>query len=175
MPLTERKENHNAEKSHAHNYVDDVQRDPQNHELVQEKIKRKDKKSMDRLIFNVLMALVVALAGIVARKLLPYIEKKVEEAEEKIRRTQWAWAVDIVEAVVRAVEQTVAEDIHGKDKKDRAILYITRLLRENGISLSAEEISTLIEAAVHTMNENCILAGAGELVDLPDGELIETE
>ena len=175
MPLTERKENHNAEKSHAHNYVDDVQRDPQNHELVQEKIKRKDKKSMDRLIFNVLMALVVALAGIVARKLLPCIEKKVEEAEEKIRRTQWAWAVDIVEAVVRAVEQTVAEDIHGKDKKDRAILYITRLLKENGISLSSEEISTLIEAAVHTMNENCILAGAGELVDLPDGELIETE
>ena len=130
---------------------------------------------MDRLIFNILMAIVVALTGIIARELIPYIEKKVEEAEEKIRRTQWAWAVDIVEAVVRAVEQTVAEDIHGKDKKDRAILYITRLLRENGISISAEEISTLIEAAVHTMNENCILAGAGELVDLPDGELIETE
>ena len=130
---------------------------------------------MEKLIYNIIMALVVTLAGIVARELLPYLKQKREEVEAKIRHTKWSWAVDIVEAVVRAVEQTVAEDIHGKDKKDRAILYITRLLRENGISLSSEEISTLIEAAVHTMNENGILAGVGELVDLPDGEPIETE
>ena len=132
-------------------------------------------QKMEKLIYNIIMALVVTLAGIVARELLPYLKQKREEVEAKIRHTKWSWAVDIVEAVVRAVEQTVAEDIHGKDKKDRAILYITRLLRENGISLSSEEISTLIEAAVHTMNENCILAGVGELVDLPDGEPIETE
>ena len=128
---------------------------------------------MDRFIFNVLMALVVTIAGIVARELLPYLQRKREEVESKIRRTKWAWAVDIVDAVVRAVEQTVADDIHGKDKKDRAILYISRIMRENGIDITSDEISALIEAAVHTMNENCIIAGVGELTDIPEGELIE--
>lgn len=129
---------------------------------------------MDRLIFNILMAIVVTLTGIVARELLPYIKKKKEEAEDKIRRTKWAWAVDIVDAVVRAVEQTIEEDIHGQEKKDRAVYYIVHILNENGIEISKEDINTLIEAAVHTMNENCIV-GVGELVDLPEGELIENE
>ena len=124
---------------------------------------------MEKLIFNVLMALVVA------RELLPYIEKKKEEAEAKIRRTKWAWTVDIVDAVVRAVEQTVTEDIHGKEKKEIAEKYIEKFLKEYGINITYTEIDALIEAAVHTMNENCILAGVGELVDLPDGEPIETE
>ena len=130
---------------------------------------------MEKLIFNVLMALVVALAGIIARELLPYIEKKKEEAEAKIRRTKWAWTVDIVDAVVRAVEQTVAEDIHGKEKKEIAEKYIEKFLKEYGINITYTEIDALIEAAVHTMNENCILAGVGELDELPDGEPIETE
>lgn len=130
---------------------------------------------MDKLIFNVLMALVVALAGIIARELLPYIEKKKEEVEAKIRRTKWAWAVDVIDAVVRAVEQTVADDIHGSEKKDIAVRYIEKFFKEYGINLTYTEIDALIEAAVHTMNENCILAGVGELVDLPDGEPIETE
>lgn len=111
---------------------------------------------MNNLLFNVLMALVVTIAGIVAKTLLPYIEQKTAEAEARLRSTKWAWAADIIEAVVRAVEQTVAEDIHGQEKKDQAIYYITRLLQENGIDLTSEEIDTLIEAAVQALNENYI-------------------
>ena len=132
-------------------------------------------QNMDKLIYNILMTLVVALAGIIARELLPYIEKKKEEAEAKLRRTKWAWTVDIVDAVVRAVEQTVAEDIHGKEKKEIAEKYIEKFLKEYGINITYTEIDALIEAAVHTMNENCLIAGVGELDELPDGEPIETE
>lgn len=129
---------------------------------------------MNSLIFNVLMALIVAVFGVIARELLPYLRQKRDEVEARIRRTKWAWAADIIDAVVRAVEQTVAEDIHGRAKKQEAVRYIKYLCGKCAIELSDEEIDTLIEAAVRTMNENCIV-GVGELVDLPEGELIENE
>lgn len=111
---------------------------------------------MDKLIFNICMALIVTIVGIVAKTLLPYLDQKRAEAEAKLRNTKWAWAVDIIDAVVRAVEQTVKEDIHGEEKKRIAIRYIERLLNENGIALSYEEINTLVEAAVNTMNSGFI-------------------
>lgn len=111
---------------------------------------------MDKLVFNILMALVVAIAGIVAKSLLPYIEQKRDEAEARLRNTQWAWAADIIDAVVRAVEQTVSEELHGDDKKNIALRYIATIFEENGINLSYEQINALVEAAVQTMNENCI-------------------
>ena len=111
---------------------------------------------MDKLIYNILMALVVTLAGIVARELIPYLKQKRAEVEAKIRHTKWSWAVDIIDAVVRAVEQTVTEDIHGYEKKKLAIEYIERLLDKNGICISESEIDALIEAAVNAMNAGCI-------------------
>lgn len=102
------------------------------------------------------MALIVAIAGIVAKTLLPYLEEKRAEVEAKLRNTRWSWAVDIVDAVVRAVEQTVEEDIHGEDKKRIAIKYIEKLLNDNGIALTYDEINTLVEAAVNTMNSGFI-------------------
>ena len=76
---------------------------------------------MENLIFNVLMALVVAIVGIIAKTLLPYLKAKEEEALAKLRRTKWSWAADIIDAVVRAVEQTVSDEIHGDDKKALAV------------------------------------------------------
>lgn len=102
------------------------------------------------------MALIVAIAGIVAKTLLPYLEEKRAEVEAKLRNTRWSWAVDIVDAVVRAVEQTVEEDIHGEEKKRIAIKYIEKLLNDNGIALTYDEINTLVEAAVNTMNSGFI-------------------
>ena len=107
---------------------------------------------VQNLVFNVLMALVVAMAGIVTRSLLPYLRNKKEEALAQIRKTKWSWAADIIDAVVRAVEQTVEEDLHGEAKKDVAIQYISDILSRAGLTLSDVEINTLIEAAVNTMN-----------------------
>ena len=109
---------------------------------------------MTNLIYNVLFALIVAVAGIIARELLPYLKKKQAELDATIRRTQWSWAADIVDAVVRAVEQTVSQEVHGEGKKDIALHYIQRILKENDIELTDDQIDALIEAAVHAMNEN---------------------
>lgn len=110
----------------------------------------------EKLVYEVLFALVVAIAGIVAKTLIPYLKQKEAEALAKLRQTQWAWAADIIEAVVRAVEQTVSEEIHGEDKKAIAVRYITDIFRQNGIELSHEQIDKLIEAAVQAMNQQSI-------------------
>jgi LL-H family phage holin len=110
----------------------------------------------EKLVYEVLFALVVAIAGIVAKTLIPYLKQKEAEALAKLRQTQWAWAADIIEAVVRAVEQTVSEEIHGEDKKAIAVRYITDIFRQNGINLSHEQIDKLIEAAVQAMNQQSI-------------------
>lgn len=108
---------------------------------------------MDKLIFNILLALVVAIAGIIAKNVLPFLKAKKEEALAKLRETKFAIAADIIDAVVRAVEQTVSEELHGDDKKNLAIKYIQELLAQNGIAITAEQLDVLIEAAVQAMNE----------------------
>ena len=99
---------------------------------------------MNSLIFNVLMALIVAVIGVIARELLPYLEQKRKETEAALRRTKWAWAV----------EQTVAEKIHGKAKKQEAVRYIKYICGKCGLELSETEIDMLIEAAVKEMNDS---------------------
>lgn len=109
----------------------------------------------NELIFNVLMALIVAVCGVICKELLPLIRSKKDEAFKRIEQTKWAWAVEIVEAVVRAVEQTVLDE-HGEDKKLIAKRLIHKAMKEAGIFLSNEQIDLLIEAAVNTMNDTKI-------------------
>lgn len=113
-------------------------------------------ETMNTLIFNVLMALVVAIAGIIARQLLPYLREKRDEAIEKVKQTKWAWCADIIDAVVRAVEQTVGDEIHGEDKKAEAVKLIGRIFYQAGLHLSDDQIDALIEAAVQSMNANSL-------------------
>lgn len=108
------------------------------------------------LVFNVCCALVVALIGVITKSLLPYLKAKKEEATTAIRKTRWAWAADIVDAVVRAVEQTADEYMHGEVKKDAATRLIMDFFHQNGIELTTEQISTLIETAVQELNANTI-------------------
>lgn len=111
------------------------------------------------LIFNILLALIVAICGIICRELLPYIKEKKNEAMKALEATKWAWAVDIINEVVRAVEQTVIEQ-HGDEKKAIAKQLIFKAFKEAGLYLSDEQIDTLIEAAVNAMNGGAVSDGA---------------
>jgi LL-H family phage holin len=97
------------------------------------------------------MALVVAIFGIIARELIPFLKEKYSETLKRIEATKWAWAVDIINEVVRAVEQTVLEE-HGEEKKAIAKQLIYKAMKEANIYLNDEQIDMLIEAAVHAMN-----------------------
>lgn len=108
------------------------------------------------LVFNVISALVLALIGVITKTLLPYLRAKQEAATTALRQTRWAWAADIVDAVVKAVEQTADEYMHGEVKKDEATRMILGFFRENGIDLTPEQISAMIESAVQELNANMI-------------------
>lgn len=111
---------------------------------------------VNQLVFNICMALIVALIGIVTKTLLPYLKAKQEAATTALRQTRWSWAADIVDAVVKAVEQTADEYMHGEVKKDAATRMIVDFFRENHIDLTEAQISALIETAVQELNSNTI-------------------
>ena len=119
------------------------------------------------LIYNTLLALIVALIGVITKTLLPYLKAKKDEATTAIRQTRWAWAADIVDAVVKAVEQTADEYMHGEVKKDAATRMIVDFFRENHIDLTEAQISALIETAVQELNANTI-----EVTDYRDTQAI---
>lgn len=102
---------------------------------------------------DLLMAVIVALIGVIVKELLPYIQKEKERALLELRQTKWAWAAEIVDTVVRAVEQTVSDQLHGEDKKDEAVKWIRKLTYSAGIQLTDDQISAMIEAAVRAMNQ----------------------
>ena len=110
---------------------------------------------LNDLVFNVLMALIVAACGVICRELLPLIKEKKNEAIKKIEQTKWSWAVEIIVAVVRSVEQTVIHE-HGEEKKAIAHQLILKAMKEAGIYLSDQQIDMLIEAAVNAMNDGKI-------------------
>ena len=103
------------------------------------------------LIYNICLALVVGIAGVIAKELIPLLREKYAETLKQIEATKWAWAVDNIGEVVRAVEQTVLEK-HGDEKKAIAHQMIWKLFKEANISMSDQQIDALIEAAVHAMN-----------------------
>ena len=54
---------------------------------------------------------------------------------------------------VRYVEQ-VFKALHGTEKLDKAKASFVSILNEKGIKITDEELTMLLEAAVHKMNEN---------------------
>lgn len=54
---------------------------------------------------------------------------------------------------VRYVEQ-VFKTLHGTEKLDKAKASFVSILNERGIKITDEELTMLLEAAVHKMNEN---------------------
>lgn len=59
---------------------------------------------------------------------------------------------DVVATCVRAVEQ-IYKDIHGEEKLNKCIEFVTDMLAEKGIKISDLEIRMLIESAVNAANK----------------------
>ena len=104
---------------------------------------------MQDMIFNLLYCLlygvIVWAVQAVVRVVVPYVKTKLES-------TQYAWAADIIEHAVRAHEQMIQGPGMGEDRFRMVISQVTEELNKIGIRFTKEQISTLIEAAVQTMN-----------------------
>lgn len=60
---------------------------------------------------------------------------------------------DVVKDCVKAVEQ-IYKDLHGEEKYNKAVEYISEILEQKGINITELEIKMLIESVCHSFNEN---------------------
>ena len=99
---------------------------------------------MNDLTFNILKIVVSVVAAIIAFYLVPYIKNKL--AEDK-----YSQLLLMVTIAVQAAEQTIG-DGKGSLKKAEVISFVSNWMTNNGITISEEQLSQLIESAVFQMN-----------------------
>lgn len=99
-------------------------------------------------IVGILLMICFTYLGVAAKKLYQkYVNTNEKETVARI--------------VVQAVEQ-MYKSLHGDDKLNKALEMMSSLLAEKNITISAEEMRILIEAAVGEFNNNFLI---GNLTD----------
>ena len=100
---------------------------------------------MNDVLFEILKAVLVLAVILLFRYAIPYVKALVEN-------TKYAWLVKWVELSVKSAEQTILGDKSGAEKKAIVTEFIRGLLINKNISISDEQLNTLIESAVFEMN-----------------------
>lgn len=100
---------------------------------------------MNDVLFEVLRAVVILVIVLLVRYAVPFIRNLTED-------TKYEWIARWVKLSVRHAEQTVFGEKTGPEKKAIVTEFIKGLLIRKNISISDEQLETLIESAVYTMN-----------------------
>ena len=103
---------------------------------------------MDELLFEILKLIVIIATALVTRYLVPALKRNLELSENKLVK-------ELLNTAVRFAEITFQNSGGGEEKKDFVINYIRQQLSEKHISITEEQLNSLIEAAVYTMNYEC--------------------
>lgn len=91
-----------------------------------------------------------AIAYAIFTGVFAYLGVKVKAWVDKYLTDQTKRAV--VKTVVQAIEQ-MYKDIHGEEKLNRALVAISKMLEDKGISITELEMRMLIEASVAEFNK----------------------
>ena len=100
---------------------------------------------MNDVTFNILKFVVSVCLALISAFLIPYIKARLED--ERYKKL-----VDIVKVAVYAAEQTIGAG-HGAVKKDEVITFVTKWMANNGIKITEEQLSEIIESIVFAMNK----------------------
>lgn len=92
-------------------------------------------------ILNAAIVIITGLIGIVARKIVEWMNAK--GISEKLIAKE-----DSVKVAINAVEQ-IAINEKGPEKKDMAIKFLVTILNENGIKMTKEEMDIMIEGMLN--------------------------
>lgn len=114
---------------------------------------------MDEML-SAIQPAVMNLVAVCITCLFGYVGIKVKQLYTEYVNTETKKKV--VDSTVNYVEQ-VFTDIHGADKLKEAKTKVLTILNEKGISISDEELETLIESAVYGLNK-----GYNELIVATD-------
>lgn len=104
---------------------------------------------MNEILFEVLKAVVIISFMVLSAYGIPYLKALIE-------KSKYAQVVGWVGKAVLMAEQTVLGSKEGAQRKAIVIDFIKRLLLQKNISITDEQLSTLIEAAVFTMKKGVI-------------------
>ncbi len=101
---------------------------------------------MNDIFFKLFEALIIAIMAVVARYVVPFVK-------DQISHSQFAWAIDVAQTAVSAIEQQMGGKEFGQAKKSAAESLIKQILTEYNIAITDTQIDALIEAAVKSMND----------------------
>lgn len=100
---------------------------------------------MNEVLFEVLKAVIIVSIMAVMRYLIPYLK-------ETIANSKYAEVAEWANKAVLMAEQTIIGTKTGAEKKAIVIDFIKKLLTQKHISISDDQLNTLIESAVYAMN-----------------------
>ena len=99
---------------------------------------------MNDVTFQILKIAISACAILVTIYACPYLYQ--------LRNNErYSQLVDLVGVAVRAAEQTIKASGQGAVKKERVMDFIREYLGERGTSITWEQLSELVEAAVYQL------------------------
>lgn len=97
-------------------------------------------------IINIVALVIASVLGIVAKQVTSFLKKKGIVAQIESHK-------ELANIVVKGVEQTYNNVLHGEEKLNVAKIEIIKLAKAKGIKISEKEIDLLIEASVKEMNK----------------------
>lgn len=104
---------------------------------------QRDRSIMNEILYEIMKVVVMITALIVTRYLVPMLKAKLDT--EKLELVK-LW---VNQAVLKA--QQVMQSESGSERKTAVMQFLQEILVANNISISDEQLDTLIEAAVKQM------------------------
>lgn len=102
--------------------------------------------TMNDFSFQLLKMVISVCAALITMFLIPYI--KTLRSDKR-----YAQMLDMVAIAVRAAEQTITSSGAGVAKKERVMDFVQDWMNKQGIDITYEQLSELVEAAVYNMKE----------------------
>lgn len=101
---------------------------------------------MNDVLFEILKAVVVLVVVLAARYAIPWLKLQVEG-------TKYDWLMQWAVLAVKSAEQTILGNKTGAEKKAIVTEFLKEQLLKKNISISDEQLNTLIEAVVYELKQ----------------------
>lgn len=100
---------------------------------------------MNDILFNILQVVIIACVIIVTRYVAPALKSYIDTSK-------YAWMASVVTDAVEMAEQTIKTPKSGAEKKAVVLGAVSTIFAKAKISITEDQINSLIESAVYAMN-----------------------
>lgn len=100
---------------------------------------------MNPILFDVLLFVVILCSLAITGTVIPWIKKQIHDSE-------YSELIDMVEMAIRKAEQKIRGIKQGTVRKAQVVAFLKDWLNRHSIEITEEQLDTLIESAVWSMN-----------------------